>query len=80
MNTDTSLENLILDLLQWLAIRPRTYQDVMRDWKTSCPRFPVWEEAVDRGFVERGDTCETGPNVTLTSEGIAHLRRFRPAS
>jgi len=25
----------------------------MEVWRTSCPRLPVWEDAVDRGFVTR---------------------------
>jgi len=25
----------------------------MDAWRTSCPRLPVWEDAVDGGLVER---------------------------
>jgi hypothetical protein len=34
---DSALENLVLDLLEWLARRERTYEDVMNAWRTSCP-------------------------------------------
>jgi hypothetical protein len=44
-------EALLLDLLEWVAAKPRQYAETMEAWRTSCPRLPVWEEAVDRGFV-----------------------------
>jgi len=51
--TDPVLDALILDLLAWLAIRDRNYDEVMDAWRTSCPKLPVWEEANDRGLIER---------------------------
>ena len=53
--TDTldNLDNLILDLLEWLGSSQRPYLEVLDAWRTSCPRFPVWEDANDRGFIER---------------------------
>ena len=78
MDTNVSLENLILDFLEWLATRPRPYAEVMNTWKTSCPMFPVWEEAVDRGFVVREDRGLTDRQIAITTEGIAHLRALRP--
>ena len=50
---DTVVEALIFDLLEWVAKRERTYEEVMEAWRTSCPRLPVWEEANDRGLVVR---------------------------
>lgn len=47
------LDSLILDLCEWIAKSPRTYEDVMDAWRTSCPRLTVWEDAVERGVVER---------------------------
>ncbi len=44
-------ELLIQQLLVWVAARPRCYADVMEAWRTSCPRLPVWEAAVDGGLV-----------------------------
>ena len=44
-------EPLILDLVEWLMRAPRPYPEVMAAWRTSCPRLPVWEDAVDRGLV-----------------------------
>lgn len=45
------LEPLVLDLVEWVAKEPRPYSEVMDAWRTSCPRLPVWEDAVDRGLV-----------------------------
>jgi hypothetical protein len=41
---DSVMESLILDLLEWLVKRDRSYEEVMDAWRTSCPRLPVWEE------------------------------------
>ena len=38
--TDTVVEALILDLLEWLATADRSYAVVMDAWRTSCPRLP----------------------------------------
>jgi hypothetical protein len=43
---------LILDLLEWIAARPRRYEEVMDAWRTSCPRFTIWEDTVDAGYVQ----------------------------
>jgi hypothetical protein len=47
--TDT-VENLVLDLLEWIGPNRRPYSEVLEAWRTSCPRLPVWEEANDRGY------------------------------
>ena len=49
-----TIDALILDLLEWVGPHARPYAEVMEAWRrTSCPRLPVWEDANDRGFVER---------------------------
>jgi len=49
---DAVVDNLIVDLLLWLATGEKTYEQVIEAWRTSCPKLPVWEDANDRGFVE----------------------------
>jgi hypothetical protein len=49
--SDTIVDSLVIDLLNWLAARERTCEEVIEVWRTSCPRLPVWEDARDRGFV-----------------------------
>jgi hypothetical protein len=45
------MDALTLQLISWIADRPRTYGETMDAWKTSCPRMPVWEDAVSNGLV-----------------------------
>ena len=68
-----ALEALILDLLEWLAARERSYEEVMAAWRTSCPKFPVWEDANDRGLVTKV-RVGNGLMVRITPSGVAHLR------
>jgi hypothetical protein len=48
------VEPLILDLLEWVDRRERTYEEVIEAWRTSCPRLPVWEDANERGLLMTG--------------------------
>lgn len=74
-----TVENLILDLLEWVDCQQRTYQETMDAWRTSCPRLPVWEDANDRGLVET--TPANGHSlVRLTPAGLALLKQQRPHS
>jgi hypothetical protein len=43
---------LMIELLEWLAARPRTYSETMEAWRTSCPRMPVWEDAIGGRLVQ----------------------------
>ncbi len=63
-------EPLILDLLAWLAEGEKPYPVVMDAWRTSCPRLPVWEDAVDRVWVSQRDGM-----VAVTEAGLAALKR-----
>ena len=76
---DTTVESLILDLLDWLAARDRTYEEVMDAWRTSCPRLPVWEDADDRGLVGR-ELRDGRCIVSITPSGLALLEQRRPSS
>ena len=68
-------EPLILDLVEWIAAQPRPYSQVMEAWRTSCPRLPVWEDAVDRGFVARKQDGSGDPLVSVTPKGLDYLMR-----
>ena len=74
------LDPLILDLVEWVGREPRSYGDVMDAWRTSCPRLTVWEEAVDRGLVERRQSVDGGVLVVITDEGRAMLQRHEKSS
>ena len=74
--TDT-VENLILDLIDWVERRERTYQETLDAWRTSCPRLPVWEDATERGLVE-AVSAHGRSIVRATSAGLAFLNEKRP--
>ena len=61
--------SLILDLVEWIDKQPRCYTDVMEAWRTSCPRLPVWEDAVDAGYVVRQHKTDQGEMVSVTDKG-----------
>jgi hypothetical protein len=71
---DTLVEGLIFDLLEWLAIRDRTYEEVLEAWRTSCPRLPVWEDANDRGLVVT-QQVHGRYIVRVTSSGLDLLKK-----
>jgi hypothetical protein len=77
IDADTpTVENpsLVADLVEWIARQPRSYADVMEAWRTSCPRFPVWEDAVDLGLVTRVYRGGLGEMIDATPAGLAFLR------
>ena len=70
-----NIEPLIFDLVEWVAKAPRTHTEVMNTWRTSCPRLTVWEDAVDRGLVERKNAA-----VVVTARGRKFLQAHRQAN
>jgi hypothetical protein len=74
-----SVDDLILELLEWLGDEPRPYVEVLDAWRTSCPRLPVWEEANDRGFILRQSAPGHGSFITVSTLGREHLARKRSA-
>jgi len=76
MMGDSVTESLILDLLEWLVKRDRSYEEVMDAWRTSCPRLPVWEDANDGGLVMK-EQVQGRCMVRITSSGLALLEQRR---
>jgi hypothetical protein len=74
-----TVENLILDLVEWVGRKGRSYQETIDAWRTSCPRLPVWEEATERRLVETASANDRWL-VRATSAGLAFLRERRPQS
>ena len=80
MTASTAPHPLTLQMLAWLATRPRTYAETMDAWRTSCPKFPIWEDAlsdhlirIHRPTTATSSTCSV---VELTPEGWTLLDRF----
>ena len=68
------LDPLVRELVEWVDKEPRSYAEVLEAWRTSCPRLTVWEDASDRGFVERRSVAGQGVIVVATEAGRAFLR------
>ena len=65
---------LTLQLLAWIAARPRTYGETMEAWRTTCPRLTIWEDAVSDGLVTvDGADSMQGGRVLVTDSGRALL-------
>jgi hypothetical protein len=64
-----------IELLSWLAARPRSYTEAIEAWHSHCPRLTVWEDALIDGLikVERTGTPPRG-RVVLTAQGRQALR------
>jgi hypothetical protein len=75
-----TLDPLIRDLVEWVAKEPRPYAEVLEAWRTSCPRLTVWEDATDRGFVERRPVEGCGVVVVATDAGREFLRSLEPTN
>jgi hypothetical protein len=44
-------DSLTRDFLTWLTEAPRTYAEAMEVWRTSCPRFSIWEDALANDLI-----------------------------
>ncbi len=66
---------LTLQFLDYIA-DGRTYGETMEAWRSTCPRMPIWEDAVRHGLVriENGGAMNSS-RIVLTAEGTARLGR-----
>jgi hypothetical protein len=75
-----TVENLILDLLEWVETKEHTYGETLDVWRTSCPRLTVWEDATDRRLVEMVDVNGTLlVRITRSGSALLHEKRERYA-
>jgi hypothetical protein len=66
---------IMIQFLQWVADRPRRREDVMDAWRSSCPRFPVWEDARADGLIRQCGGEAGEHRVELTARGRDALKR-----
>jgi hypothetical protein len=69
-----TLDPLVMDLVAFVAARPRPYDEVIDAWRTSCPRLTIWEDAIDRGLITRRRGADKTLIVQATSAGLRLLR------
>jgi hypothetical protein len=65
--------DLTLQFLAFVAAG-RTYGETMEAWRSTCPRMPIWEDAVRDGLVrmENGGAMKSS-RIVLTALGKARL-------
>jgi len=64
-----------LELLEWVAASKRTYDEVREAWRSNCPRYAVWDDAVTDGLVRVAAQPDSGARVVvLTQRGQAALK------
>ena len=63
----------IVELLEWISSRPRTYVQAMEAWQSTCPRHTVWEDALTDGLIQIEGDAMREFLVTLTERGRAVL-------
>jgi hypothetical protein len=71
------VDDLMIDMISWLAPSPRPYEEVMEAWRTSCPRLTVWEDALDARLIARRPGEFGAPVVAVTDEGRTWLAARR---
>ena len=69
----STLDPLVRDLVMWVAAEPKPNAEVIETWRTSCPRLTVWEDAIDRGYVERRVLDGKGVHVVATVAGLEFI-------
>ena len=79
-NMTTTLDPLIRDFVEWIAKEPRRSADALEVWRTSCPRLTVWEDATERGLVERTLIAGEGCFIVATERGLDFLKSFEGSS
>ena len=72
---ETAAAALTLQFLDFIA-DGRTYGETMEAWRSTCPRMPIWEDAVRQGLVrvENGGAMKSS-RIVLTVRGRVLLRR-----
>ena len=69
----TEAKLLVVQFLNWIADRPRTYRDVQRAWQSTCPLNCAWEDALADDLVAFGGDGF----IALTRNGRAAIERAR---
>ncbi len=77
MATNAIVESLIGDLLEWIGSNARPYGEVQEAWRTSCPRLPVWEDAVDARYLDSWRDSNGVRVVAVSPLGKSFLEHLR---
>ena len=63
------------EFLTWVSRSPRRYGDAMEAWQSSCPRYTLWEDALNAELIQiaRNGGRLADAEVNLTPRGRAVL-------
>lgn len=64
---------LMIQFLEWVAARPRSYAETRVAWSSTCPLTCAWEDAISDDLV----ACHSDGSVRLTPRGQARLAAAR---
>jgi hypothetical protein len=70
------------EFLTWVGWRPRTYSEAMDAWRSSCPRYTLWEDALAAELIcvdNTGRAALDASPVRLTPQGQAMLAQLGAA-
>jgi hypothetical protein len=70
----SEVSDAMREFLVWVAFRPRTYADTMEAWGSHCPRFTLWEDALDLGLISVDGGLPATSRVCLTDQGRSVTR------
>ena len=73
-------DGLIRQLIDWAAVRPRSYADAMEAWRSSCPALTIWEDALAERLIAVQPVAGAGTDggrVVVTEAGRARLAAAR---
>jgi len=75
MSASASHAALTLQLLEWIAARPRRHREVLQAWQSTCPNMSIWEDACIEGLID------SGPDgiMRLSEKGMNRLRSIPAA-
>lgn len=65
---------IMVQFLEWVSLRSRTYAETMDAWRTSCPRLSVWEDALADCLIEAGGEVKLTPRGQAALDGRAAKR------
>ena len=67
----STTDSLTRQFLEWLDERPRTREEALEVWRTSCPRLSIWEDAWIDCLIE---ASMAGPWIAVTALGRHFLQ------
>ena len=69
----------MVELLTWVASRPRTYTETIEAWRSNCPRLAVWDDALADGLVRVvRESGRVGVDLTALGRSLLPTQPPRP--